>query len=159
MGLALGLAVVLIYVMLVGSPLVPPAVGGDGPDSARAGRCVPRHWLLGETFSAASMVGLIALAGVVVRNSLLLIDFARDYQRQGCALDDAVREAGAVRLRPILLTTLAIVLGTLVMVPDPMVGGIAISLIFGSVSSALLTLITVPLLYRGIARRLPGTGM
>ena len=160
MGLALGLAVVLIYLMLVGyyrSFRLPLAVMVPIP-LALVG-VFPGHWLLGETFSAASMVGVIALAGVVVRNSLLLIDFARDYQRQGYALDDAVREAGAVRLRPILLTTLAIVLGTLVMVPDPVVGGIAISLIFGSVSSALLTLFTVPLLYRRIARRLPGTGM
>jgi multidrug efflux pump subunit AcrB len=160
MGLALGLAVVLIYLMLVGyyhSFRLPLAVMVPIP-LALVG-VFPGHWLLGETFSAASMVGVIALAGVVVRNSLLLIDFARDYQRQGWALDDAVREAGAVRLRPILLTTLAIVLGTLVMVPDPVVGGIAISLIFGSVSSALLTLITVPLLYRRITRRLPGTGM
>ena len=110
----------------------------------------PAHWLLGTTFSAASMVGVIALAGVVVRNSLLIIDFARDYQRQGYSLEEAAREAGAVRLRPILLTTLAIALGTSIMVPDPVFGGLAIALIFGAISSALLTLIVLPLLYQRI---------
>jgi multidrug efflux pump subunit AcrB len=114
----------------------------------------PGHWLLGVTFSAASMVGVIALAGVVVRNSVLLIDFAEDYRRRGHGLSEAVRQAGAVRLRPILLTTLAIVLGTAVMVPDPVMGGIAVALIFGAVSSAALTVLVVPLLYRGyVARR------
>jgi len=96
------------------------------------------------------MVGVIALAGVVVRNSLLIIDFAQDYQRQGYALDEAVREAGKVRLRPIMLTTLAIALGTAIMVPDPVFGGLAIALIFGAISSALLVVFVVPLLYRRI---------
>jgi multidrug efflux pump subunit AcrB len=108
----------------------------------------PGHWLLDTSFSAASMVGVIALAGVVVRNSLLIIDFARDYQRQGYAPEEAAREAGAVRLQPITLTTLAIALGTWIMVPDPVFGGLAIALIFGALSSAVLTLLMVPLLYR-----------
>lgn len=149
MGLALGLALVAVYLFLVayyrsfGLPLlamtaVPLAFIG----------VFPGHWIFGQAFSAASMVGVIALAGVVVRNSLLLIDFAREYQAQGYPLDEAVREAGAVRLRPILLTTMAIVLGTAIMIPDPVFGGLAIALIFGALSSALLSVFAVPLFYR-----------
>ncbi|MCU7842078.1 MAG: efflux RND transporter permease subunit [Candidatus Thiodiazotropha sp. (ex Troendleina suluensis)] len=149
MGMALGLALMGIYLLLVayyrsfGLPLlamtaVPLAFIG----------VFPGHWLFGQAFSAASMVGVIALAGVVVRNSLLLIDFAREYQAQGYSLDEAVLEAGAVRLRPILLTTMAIVLGTAIMIPDPVFGGLAIALIFGVLSSAVLSVILVPLLYR-----------
>lgn len=108
----------------------------------------PAHWLLGIRFSAASMVGVFALAGIVVRNSLLIVDFIREQRAQGIPLEQAVQEAGALRLRPILLTTLAIALGTAIMVSDPVFGGLAISLIAGSISSAVLTLFVVPLLYR-----------
>jgi multidrug efflux pump subunit AcrB len=94
------------------------------------------------------MVGVTALAGVVVRNSLLIIDFAEDYQRQGYELEEAVREAGAVRLRPILLTTVTILFGVAPMAPDPVFGGLAIALIFGTISSALSVVFIAPLLYR-----------
>ena len=153
MGLALGLAILVIFLLLVGYyqsfrlpvlALVSVPLGFVG--------VFPGHWLLDTTFSAASMVGVIALAGVVVRNALLIIDFARDYQRQGYAPEEAAREAGAVRLQPIVLTTLAIALGTWIMVPDPVFGGLAITLIFGALSSATLSLILVPLLYRSIYR-------
>ena len=87
-----------------------------------------------------------ALAGVVIRNSLLIIDFVLDYRRQGMDLREAILEAGAVRLRPILLTALAIVLGSAVMLTDPVFGGLAISLIFGTLASTVLTLVVVPLL-------------
>jgi len=117
----------------------------------------PAHWAFGQVFSAASMVGVIALAGVVVRNSLLIIDFIQDYQRQGYARDDAVREAGAIRLRPVMLTTLTIGLGTAIMVPDPVFGGLAIALIFGAISSALLVIFIVPLLYRRMMAPRPET--
>ena len=80
--------------------------------------------------------------------SLLIVDFAREHQQKGWTREQSVREAGALRLQPILLTTLAIVLGTAIMVPDPVFGGLAISLIFGAMSSALLTVFVVPLLYR-----------
>jgi len=106
----------------------------------------PGHWLMGQPFNATSMIGIIALAGVVVRNSLLIIDFVLDYRRQGMDLREAILEAGAVRLRPILLTALAIVLGSAVMLADPVFGGLAISLIFGTLVSTVLTLIVVPLL-------------
>ncbi len=96
------------------------------------------------------MVGVIALAGIVVRNSLLIVDFIRELRAQGIAHEQAAQEAGALRLRPILLTTLAIALGTAIMVPDPVFGGLAISLIAGSMSSALFTVFVVPLLYQSL---------
>ncbi|WP_029131797.1 efflux RND transporter permease subunit [Sedimenticola selenatireducens] len=149
MGLALGLALLVIFLLLVAyyRSFSLPLLAMSAVPLALIG-VFPGHWLLGTTFSAASMVGVIALAGVVVRNSLLLIDFAQEYQRQGHPIEEAVREAGAVRLRPILLTTLAIALGTAIMVPDPVMGGLAIALIFGSMSSALFVVFVVPLLYR-----------
>ncbi len=149
MGLALGMALLTIYLLLVGyyRSFRLPLLAMTAVPLALIG-VFPAHWAFDISFSAASMVGVIALAGVVVRNSLLIIDFAQDYQKQGYDLEDAVREAGAVRLRPILLTTLAIVLGTAIMVPDAVFGGLALALIFGAISSALLVVIVVPLLYR-----------
>ncbi|PIO98134.1 efflux RND transporter permease subunit [Pleomorphomonas carboxyditropha] len=113
----------------------------------------PGHWLLGADFSATSMIGIIALSGVVVRNSLLIIDFIQDNLKQGLPLEVAVRQAGAVRLRPILLTTFAIILGSAIMVTDPVFGGLAISLIFGTAVSTVLTVFVVPILYDLNARR------
>ncbi|MCK4743375.1 MAG: efflux RND transporter permease subunit [Sulfuriflexus sp.] len=149
MGLALGMALLVIYLLLVGyyRSFSLPLLALTAVPLAMIG-VFPAHWVFGVSFSAASMVGVIALAGVVVRNSLLIIDFIQDYQKQGYDLDDAVREAGAIRLRPILLTTLAIALGTAIMVPDAVFGGLALALIFGAISSALLVIIIVPLLYR-----------
>ncbi|MEJ2675171.1 MAG: efflux RND transporter permease subunit, partial [Acidihalobacter sp.] len=104
-------------------------------------------------------IGFIALAGIVVRNSLLLIDFILDYRRRGYPLEESVLEAGAVRFRPILLTALAIMFGSAVMVSDPVFGGLAVSLIFGTFASTLLTLVVIPLMYylwqRREARRHP----
>lgn len=151
MGIALGMALLAIFLLLVsyyqsfrlaGLALVSVPLGLIG--------VFPAHWFLDTTFSAASMVGVIALAGVVVRNSLMIIDFAQENQRTGMGIEEAVRQAGAVRLRPILLTTLAIALGTWIMVPDPVFGGLAIALIFGAITSALLSVVIVPLLYRRI---------
>ncbi len=93
------------------------------------------------------MIGVIALAGVVVRNSLLIVDFIREREAQGALLEQAASDAGALRLIPIMLTTLAIAFGTLIMVPDPVFGELAIGLIFGAISSAVLTVFVVPLLY------------
>ena len=98
-------------------------------------------------FNATSMIGFIVLAGIVVRNSLLLIDFILDYRRHGFSLDEAVTEAGAVRFRPIMLTALAIVFGSAVMVTDPVFGGLAIALMFGTLTSTMLTLVVIALLY------------
>jgi multidrug efflux pump subunit AcrB len=113
----------------------------------------PGHWLMGMDFSATSIVGIVALSGVAIRNSLLIIDFIQDNRAQGMSLEDAVREGGAVRLRPILLTTFAIVLGSAIMVTDPVFGGLAISLIFGTIASTMLTIFVVPILYYLDARR------
>jgi multidrug efflux pump subunit AcrB len=106
----------------------------------------PGHWLLHQGFSVTSLVGVLALSGIVIRNSLLIIDFVLDYRKQGMPLKEAILEAGAVRLRPILLTTMAIVFGTMVMLTDPVFCGLAISLIFGTVAATTLTLAVIPCL-------------
>jgi multidrug efflux pump subunit AcrB len=153
MGFALVMALAVIYLLLVGyyRSFRLPLLAMVSIPLAMIG-VFPGHWILGVTFSAASMIGVIALAGVVVRNSLLIIDFIQAYQSQGYSLDDAIREAATVRLRPILLTTLAIICGTAIMVPDAVIGGLAISLIFGAASSALFTVFVIPLLYRRLVR-------
>jgi len=103
--------------------------------------------LTDQAFTATSMIGVIALAGIVVRNSLLLIDFILEYRAQGQDLKEAVIEAGKVRFRPILLTALAIILGSAIMITDPVFGGLAVSLIFGTFVSTALTLVAIPLVY------------
>ena len=148
MGLALGLSLLVIYFLLVAyyqSFSLPVLVMISIPLGMIG--VFPAHWVLGQDFTAASMIGVIALAGVVVRNSLLIVDFIRERQAQGINLEEAACEAGALRLIPITLTTLAIAFGTMIMVPDPVFGGLAISLIFGAISSAVLTIFVVPLLY------------
>ncbi len=148
LGLAFLMALIFIYLLLVGyyqSFIIPMIVMGAIPLTLIG--VFPGHWLFNMPFNATSMIGFIALAGVVVRNSLLLIDFIRDYRAAGYSLDEAVTEAGAVRLRPILLTALAIMFGTAVMLTDPVFGGLAIALMFGTLASTLLTLIVIPLLY------------
>lgn len=115
----------------------------------------PGHWLLGINFSMGSAIGLIALAGVVIRNSLLIIDFIRDYQRAGHSVEEAVKLAGAVRFRPIMLSALTVALGTLVLYTDPLFAGLATSLIFGTVTSTGLTLLILPTMYYRIAKMRP----
>jgi multidrug efflux pump subunit AcrB len=139
---------VFIYLLLVAyykSFLLPVIVMGAIPLTLIG--VFPGHWLTHQSFTATSMIGVIALAGVVVRNSLLLIDFILDYRARGYSLQESVAQAGAVRLRPILLTALAIMLGSAIMVSDPVFGGLAVSLIFGTLLSTILTLIVIPLLY------------
>lgn len=115
----------------------------------------PGHWLLGIDFSMGSAIGLIALTGVVIRSSLLIIDFIRDYQRAGHTLEEAVKLAGAVRFRPIMLSALTVALGTLVMYTDPLFAGLATSLIFGTVTSTGLTLVILPTIYYRVATNYP----
>ncbi|MEH6503900.1 MAG: efflux RND transporter permease subunit [Cycloclasticus sp.] len=153
---ALGLALVFIYLLLVGyySSFKISLIAMSAIPLGLIG-VFPGHWLMGEPFTATSMIGVIALAGVVVRNSLLIIDFAEDYMKRGLSAREAVMEAGAVRLRPILLTALAIVLGSAIMLSDPVFGGLAISLIFGTIVSTVLTLIVIPMLiYSMMGRQL-----
>ncbi len=157
LGAAFIVALVFIYLMLVAyyqSFVMPVIVMGAIPLTLIG--VFPGHWLLNTPFNATSMIGVIALAGVVVRNSLLLIDFIIDYRRHGYTLEEAVLQAGAVRFRPILLTALAIMFGSAIMVPDPVFGGLAVSLIFGTFASTMLTLIVIPLLYFLWERRLEG---
>ncbi|RKD92192.1 efflux RND transporter permease subunit [Mangrovibacterium diazotrophicum] len=105
------------------------------------------HWLMGAFFTATSMIGLIALAGIMVRNAILLIDFINLRLADGAPLKDAVIEAGAVRTTPILLTAGTVVIGAVVILFDPIFQGLAISLMGGSIASTFLTLIIVPLIY------------
>jgi len=158
LGSAFIVALVLIYLTLTAyykSFMLPVIVMGAIPLTLIG--VFPGHWAMGQAFTATSMIGVIALAGVVVRNSLLLIDFILDYRRQGYSLEEAVMEAGAVRFRPILLTALAIIAASAIMVTDPVFGGLAVSLIFGTFASTALTLVVIPLLYLLWQRRQPAT--
>ncbi|ARU31173.1 transporter [Sulfuriferula sp. AH1] len=158
LGSAFIVALVFIYLMLVGyykSFVMPLIVMGAIPLTLVG--VFPGHWITQQAFTATSMIGVIALAGVVVRNSLLLIDFIIDYRKQGYGLEQAVIEAGAVRFRPIMLTALAIILGSAIMITDPVFGGLAVSLIFGTFASTVLTLVVIPLMYYLWERRLEKT--
>jgi multidrug efflux pump subunit AcrB len=106
------------------------------------------HWLFGAPFSATSMIGFIALAGIIVRNSILLVDFIRHAPAEGKPLTEILIEAGSIRFKPILLTALAAMIGAAVILTDPIFQGLAISLLFGLASSTLLTVLVIPAIYR-----------
>lgn len=106
------------------------------------------HWMFGAPFSATSMIGFIALAGIIVRNSILLVDFIRHCQGEGADLQEALLEAGSIRFKPILLTAIAAMIGASVILFDPIFQGLAISLLFGLASSTLLTVLVIPAIYR-----------
>ncbi len=148
LGMAFIVALVFIYLLLVAyyhSFMLPVIVMGSIPLTLVG--IFPGHWLFEMPFNATSMIGFIALAGIVVRNSLLLIDFVIEYRKEGYGLFESVLQAGAVRFRPILLTAVTIMLGSAVMVPDPVFGGLAVSLIFGTFASTMLTLVVIPIMY------------
>ena len=148
MGSAFIVALIFIYLILVGyykSFMMPVIVMGAIPLTMIG--VFPGHWLTDQAFTATSMIGVIALAGIVVRNSLLLIDFILEYRAEGRSLKESVIEAGKVRFRPILLTALAIMFGSMIMITDPVFGGLAVALIFGTLSSTVLTLLVIPLMY------------
>ncbi|MGA2795327.1 MAG: efflux RND transporter permease subunit, partial [Roseiarcus sp.] len=105
------------------------------------------HWLLGAAFTATSMIGFIALAGIIVRNSILLVDFIRRRQAAGAPLRSALIEAGATRFKPIFLTAAAAMIGAAFILADPIFQGLAISLVFGLASSTALTLLVIPAIY------------
>ena len=111
------------------------------------------HWMMGAYFTATSMVGFIALAGVMVRNSVLLIDFIDIRLKEGIPLKKAIIEAGAVRITPIILTAGAVVAGTVIILFDPGFQGLAISLMGGTITSTFLTLLVVPLIYFRLLRK------
>jgi len=114
---------------------------------------MPGHALLGAQFTATSMIGMIALAGIIVRNSILLVDFINNELADGRELADAVIRAGAVRAKPIVLTALAAMTGAFFILDDPIFNGLAVSLIFGILVSTLLTLVVIPILYFSYRRR------
>lgn len=148
LGSAFIVAIVLIYILLTAfyqSFFIPLIIMGAIPLTIIG--VFPGHWLMNQPFTATSMIGVIALAGIVVRNSLLLIDFILEHQHRGSSITDAVIESGVERILPIVLTALAIILGSAVMLSDPVFGGLAISLIFGSFASTVLTLFLIPLIY------------
>ena len=105
------------------------------------------HWLLGAPFTATSMIGFIALAGIIVRNSILLVDFIRHRRADGAPLREALLEAGATRFKPIFLTAAAAMIGAAFILTDPIFQGLAISLVFGLASSTALTVLVIPAIY------------
>ena len=154
LGLAFAAVLLLIYVLVVGwfqSFKVPLVIMAPIPLTLIG--ILPGHAITGAFFTATSMIGMIALAGIIVRNSILLVDFIQLAEERGRTLKDAVLEAGAVRFRPIALTAAAVVAGGIVMVLDPIFQGLAVALISGAVVATLLTMIVVPLLYWELRRR------
>jgi len=148
MGIAYGVGMILIYLLVVAqfrSYIVPLVIMAPIPLTIIG--VMPGHALLTTQFTATSMIGMIALAGIIVRNSILLVDFINESVRGGMDLDTAVITAGAVRSKPIVLTGLAAILGALFILDDPIFGGLAISLIFGILVSTALTLVVIPVLY------------
>ncbi|MGE3297021.1 MAG: efflux RND transporter permease subunit [Porticoccaceae bacterium] len=148
LGAAFGFAVLGIYILVVGqfrsfkTPLVvllPVPLSFSG--------IIVGHWIMGSTYSMPSTIGLIALSGIVVRNSILLIEFIQVNVRNGVPMRRAAREAGAVRAKPIILTALAGIAGGLFILPDAMLHGMGVALIFGLISSTVLTLIVIPAVY------------
>jgi multidrug efflux pump subunit AcrB len=154
MGLAYSVGLVLIYLLIVGqfgSYFVPLIIMAPIPLTIIG--VMPGHALLGAQFTATSMIGMIALAGIIVRNSILLVDFIDGAVREGFSLEDAVVRAGAIRAKPIALTAAAAMLGALFIVDDPIFQGLAVSLLFGIFVSTLLTLIVIPVLYYAYLKR------
>jgi multidrug efflux pump subunit AcrB len=144
----------LIYVLMVGwfqSFAMPLVILAPVPLSLIG--IVPAHALAGSFFTATSMIGFIAGAGIVVRNSIILVDFAELKLREGMPLAAAVEEAVVVRFRPMALTAAAVIVGSAVMLADPIFQGLAIALMAGAVAATLLSRYAVPVLYLLIARR------
>lgn len=154
LGIAFGAVLVLIYLLVVAwfrSFLTPLVILAPIPLTPAG--ILFSHAVAGLFFTATSMIGVIALAGIIVRNSILLVDFVELPLERGPSLREAVLEAGAARFRPIVLTAAAIVVGGAVMVLDPIFQGLAVSLISGVFASTALTLLAILLLYRSVARR------
>jgi multidrug efflux pump subunit AcrB len=148
LGLAFAAVLVLIYILVVAwfqSFKTPLVIMAAIPFSLVG--ILPGHWAMGAFFTATSMIGFIAGAGIVVRNSIILVDFIELRLKMGQALEQAVVEAGAVRFRPMMLTAAAVVVGSAVILFDPIFQGLAISLMAGEVASLLLSRMTVPVLF------------
>ncbi len=153
MGIAYAAGMVLIYLLVVAqfrSYLVPLVIMAPIPLTVIG--VMPGHALLGAQFTATSMIGMIALAGIIVRNSILLVDFINQSIAEGRSAEQAVIEACAVRAKPIVLTGAAAMLGAFFILDDPIFNGLAVSLIFGILVSTALTLVVIPLLYFGLLK-------
>ncbi len=149
MGAAFGVALLGIYILVVaqfGSFRLPLVVLTPVPLTFLG--IMAGHWLFGAPFSATSMIGFIALAGIIVRNSILLVDFIRNADPDMNVTTDILIEAGATRFKPILLTAIAAMIGAAVILVDPIFQGLAISLLFGLLSSTALTVLVIPAIYR-----------
>jgi len=148
LGVAFGAVLILIYILVVAwfrNFITPVIIMAPIPLTLVG--ILPGHWIFGAFFTATSMIGFIALAGIIVRNSILLVDFVQMEWRERGQLKEALMKAGAVRFRPIVLTAAAVVVGSFVMIFDPIFQGLAIAMMFGAVAATGLTLIAVPLLY------------
>jgi multidrug efflux pump subunit AcrB len=153
MGLAYGVGLVLIYLLVVAqfrSYLVPLVIMAPIPLTVIG--VMPGHALFGAQFTATSMIGMIALAGIIVRNSILLVDFVNLRIEEGMPLEEAVMSSAAARAKPIALTALAAMIGAAFILDDPIFNGLAISLLFGILVSTLLTLLVIPVLYYLVLR-------
>lgn len=160
MGAAYGVGLILIYLLVVAqfkSYLTPLVIMAPIPLTVIG--VMPGHALLGAQFTATSMIGMIALAGIIVRNSILLVDFIELETARGMPFADAVVRSAAVRAQPIALTGLAAMMGAFFILDDPIFNGLAVSLVFGLAISTLLTLVVIPVLYYAVYRRrhLPAT--
>ncbi len=154
MGLAYAVGLILIYLLVVAqfrSYLAPLIIMAPIPLTVIG--VMPGHALLGANFTATSMIGMIALAGIIVRNSILLVDFINQKAAEGVAFQDAVVQSAVARAKPIALTGLAAMIGATFILDDPIFNGLAISLIFGILVSTLLTLVVIPVLYYVAYRR------
>jgi multidrug efflux pump subunit AcrB len=154
LGLAFAVVLVLIAILVIGwfqSFTVPIAILLPIPLSLIG--ILPGHFLFGAFFTATSMIGFIAGAGIIVRNSIILVDFIDLKLRQGMSLEEAVVEAGVVRFRPMLLTAAAVIVGSFVILFDPIFQGLALSLMMGEVAATLLSRMAVPIVYYVVARR------
>ncbi len=153
MGIAYGVGLILIYLLVVAqfrSYLVPLVIMAPIPLTIIG--IMPGHALLGAQFTATSMIGMIALAGIIVRNSILLVDFINQEVRAGLRFEDAVIKSAVVRAKPIALTAAAAMAGAVFILDDPIFSGLAVSLLFGLFVSTVLTLVVVPVVYYGVMR-------
>ena len=154
MGAAYGVGLILIYLLVVAqfkSYLTPLVIMAPIPLTIIG--VMPGHAMLGAQFTATSMIGMIALAGIIVRNSILLVDFIELQVAQGMAFKEAVVSSAAVRAQPIALTGVAAMIGAFFILDDPIFNGLAVSLIFGILVSTLLTLVVIPVLYYALYRQ------
>jgi len=154
LGMAFGAALVLIYILLVWEfrNFIHPAIIMSPIPLTLVG-IVPGHWFFGASFTATSMIGFIALAGIIVRNSILLVDFISQQVREGGHAQHAVIDSAVVRAKPIALTALAAMAGAVFILDDPIFSGLAVSRSFGLFVSTVLTLVVIPVVYYGVMRK------